>query len=122
MVDVLQRSQYPDYLTEHLGDSMIEFFETDVSNMGERIKDVFSQRRKAPLQYHNEKVAKMQELTRTHLTHFGVGRAIAYALTQYADKLTWTTRMESGYVQFTSKEIIIPSLPKEFTDRIRSRD
>lgn len=109
-------------MTPHVEDEMLEFFKANISDIKKTVKEAFDERSMWPLQYHKVKIEKMREFARVHLTHFGIARAMAYALTSYAEKITWTPRKESGFYRVTSRDITNPSLPRELMDIIRSKD
>lgn len=116
-------SYYPDYLAPFLLENKsVEFVKTDMSDFSERVKEIISKRNESPLLYHNTMVARMQEISRTHLSHAGAIRALAYALTVYSDKMTWVPRMEDGFSPALLRDVIFPDgIPTEVVDRIKRK-
>lgn len=100
----------------------MEFFESDVSNVVKRVREILQKRSESPIEYHLKIIRSMQEFSRTHLTHFGLARAMAYALSVYAKKITWKPKMEDGYIDVLENQgrLTNPSLPIEFVQRIKN--
>lgn len=112
-------SRFPDYLIPHLlKENIVDFVEKDLSNMEEKVKELVSRWKPAPLDYHKEKVSRMHDFARVHLSHFGVARAMAFALTTYAHKTTWSPKLDDGDVPWTPGNLTIPSLPSDFIERM----
>lgn len=102
----------------------MKYFKSDISDVVERVKEVLLDRSESPIEYHENNAEAMQEFSRIHLTHFGVARAMAYALTVYAHKITWKPKMEDGFVDVLEgkKGHRNPSLPVEFVKRLLSTE
>lgn len=72
-----------------------------------------------PSEYLDSHITRMHEFAQTHLSHFGVARATAYALTVYANKLTWAPKMEESFFEVKADWSVMPNLPVEFKERMR---
>lgn len=116
-------SGFVDYLSHLLyEEKIVESLKTDMSDFEEKVKQIISTRRISPLQYHDSMIEKMHKFSRTHFTQAGMIRAIAYALTVYADKTTWRPKMEDGFEEVHFNRRIFPkAIPSEVAARIRSK-
>lgn len=71
-----------------------------------------------PNAYIEDHLDRMHDFAQTHFSHHGVARATAYALTVYAQKMTWVPTLEEGFFRVQPDWSAMPHLPIKFAERI----
>lgn len=87
-----------DYLAESLKQrEAIEFFKYDESDLATRTSRLLFEYSEEREKY-EARIEKMTDFAREYVSHEGVIRAMAYALTNYASFEDWKIEMQEGYV------------------------
>lgn len=114
-----QASQFLDFSTEHLlKDQPVEFFKSDLSDFVNVVRESHFKQKRSPVEYHEAMVRKMQKFARTHFTHFGIARDMAYGLTIYASKMAWVPEIGKNFTQVPMDYFMIETLPEEFLEKL----
>lgn len=115
----LQEAQFPEYYWSHLvADKVLTLFASDASDFVEKLKAEMNVWKQAPYNYQKERVERMQNFAQEHLSHFGVARATAYALTVYAQKIEWTPKLDPAFTKVSANRTLTSNLPYEFVQRV----
>lgn len=95
------------------------FFKEDLSDLVQKVENVLDQDTSKQQQLQMDNAFA---LATEHLSHMGVIRAMAYAMTKYASFLTWTVEMEEGYVPVHPSTCCHhnPSLPKGLVQSVKT--
>lgn len=97
----------------------VVFFSTDLTDFVPLLEDSLRRCREIPGKC-LKMVKNMQAFAQEHLSHIGVLRAMAFALNEFAKKISWTPRLEHTHEEIQSSICCImnPSLPEGLIHKV----
>lgn len=118
----LQEPQYPLYLWSQLvKEEVIHTFSSDASDFVPKLEGMVSEWERDPLAYHKDWVHRLREFSKDRLTHHGVARSMAYALTNYAQKQLWAPKLKPGFNAVITNRYLFSTLPKPFVRKVKGK-
>ena len=114
-------NQWFEYFGHLLTENEVTFFKQDLSDIVQKTNDLLHEYKFDRGRW-EAKLAAAQAFAEEHLSHLGVVRAMAYAMTKQASLQDWAVEMEPDYVKIPRNVCsrFNPSFPEELVDKMQS--
>lgn len=115
-------TQFPPYYWSHvISDNPVDLFENGMSDFLEKLTLIHTKRFDSA-RHQRIAVARMRRFSATHFSQIGVARAMAYAISVYANKIDWNPTLDEEFEHVPSELLSNPSLPIKFRERLQEKD
>lgn len=95
-------------------------FAANASDFGEKLVEQLLEFKEDPVKYHEHWIGRMHKFSINQLTHVGLARAMAYALTAYGTKQEWTPKLDDDFSKVNVADYTYPSLPPSCLSRLKT--